>query len=361
MENEKKRVYLAVPVLIGLIIFVAYFYSWDIGARLHPDEVCRDMATLTEKAREQIDQGKEHGSFYIQGIELSELDAINDGLCSINGNVKKYSVLEKSKHGLRIRLTYEISDNYYVYKRYTESETIPSDRAAAYKLYDEVCVILETIIKPDMTDYEKELAIHDYIVSNCEYGYTQNADEYAYRAYGALVQGKAVCNGYAEAMALLLKCAGICSDIVTGTAGGELHAWNIINLDGSWYQIDATWDDPLPDRGDFSGHMYFNVTDEIMADTHTWQKNPDMECTSWEYNYYNQNDLICDYEGFKERLSKVAENDKAAVCEFLVENYSESEYDMTFLSDIGGIDTVMFSAEPLGEYHLLTVRLNAKE
>ena len=79
------------------------------------------------------------------------------------------------------------------------------------------------------------------------------------------MQNKAVCNGYAEAMALLMTCVGIENQIVTGTADNELHAWNQVCLDGNWYQVDATWDDPLPDRGVFAGHEYFNVTDEIMS------------------------------------------------------------------------------------------------
>lgn len=99
---------------------------------------------------------------------------------------------------------------------------------------------------------KKELALHDALVEKCAYNEpaAENPDAYpsAYTAYGALVDGSAVCEGYAKALKLLLDSAGLRSLYVTGTAGsgGNVgpHAWNQVYV-GRWYQVDATFDDPV--------------------------------------------------------------------------------------------------------------------
>lgn len=59
--------------------------------------------------------------------------------------------------------------------------------------------------------------------------------------YGALVLKKAVCNGYAEGMKLLCDLSGVTCKMISGTADGEKHAWNLIKLDKEWYHADLTW------------------------------------------------------------------------------------------------------------------------
>ena len=302
MKQKKGKMHIILPVLVVAVILVFYFFNFRIGSYLHPDETAYSMEELTQLVTEQINDGKTTGNFYVSGISESDIGNINENLCSMNGMVDQYMVTEKSRDGMRIQFRYEISDNYYVWQKYVNGTAIPSEHALAYKLYDKVEDVLKQIIKPDMTDYEKELAIHDYIVVHCQYGYVESSKDYAYRAYGALVQNKAVCNGYAEAMALLMTCVGIENQIVTGTADNELHAWNQVCLDGNWYQVDATWDDPLPDRGVFAGHEYFNVTDEIMDERHDWKQDAFPACDSTDYNYYEQNDLICDSDAFRTLL-----------------------------------------------------------
>ena len=298
MKQKKGKMHIILPVLVVAVILVFYFFNFRIGSYLHPDETAYSMEELTQEVTEQINDGKTTGNFYVSGISESDIWNINEDLCSMNGMVDQYMVTEKSRDGMRIQFRYEISDNYYVWQKYVNGTAIPSEHALAYKLYDKVEDVLKQIIKPDMTDYEKELAIHDYIVVHCQYGYVESSKDYAYRAYGALVQNKAVCNGYAEAMALLMTCVGIENQIVTGTADNELHAWNQVCLDGNWYQVDATWDDPLPDRGVFAGHEYFNVTDEIMDERHDWKQDAFPACDSTDYNYYEQNDLKADRQPF---------------------------------------------------------------
>lgn len=136
--------------------------------------------------------------------------------------------------------------------------------------------IIEKIIKNGMTNKEKLLAIHDYLVKNCaydEYAPKKGYDD-AYSAYGCLVKKKAVCQGYAGAFNLLATKAGICSIAVGGEAGGGSHAWNYVKNGSTYRYIDATWDDPLPDRGSKASvpHKYFYMSQAELAKNHTWDK-----------------------------------------------------------------------------------------
>ena len=101
--------------------------------------------------------------------------------------------------------------------------------------------ILKKIITKDMSRYEKIKAIHDYIVEHVEYDISTSLNS----PYYALLQGSSACQGYATLMYKMMTEAGIPCRVITGTAKGGLHAWNIVKLKGEWYNIDATWDDPV--------------------------------------------------------------------------------------------------------------------
>lgn len=356
--GDNHKVIKIIPISVVVIVLIAYIFGWDIGARLHPKQTAHGMVELTTLVNNQIDEGKDSGVFYVTDVTEEDIASINDYVCGLNGNVSKYSVLQKSRGGMKIMLKYEISDNYYVYQKYKYGTDIPADKVNAVKLYDKVNEIMNKTVNPSMTDYEKELAIHDYIVVHCKYGYVDYSKNYAYRAYGALVQETAVCNGYAEAMALLLSCADVENEFMTGTADGELHAWNRVCIDGKWYQVDATWDDPLPDRGIFAGHAYFNVTDDVMDDRHTWEKDNFSPCDSDEYNYFKRNNLICDYEGFKTAVRHLAGVNITGAIEVVVTDYDESLYTMDFLQNVGGVHSCKYSNEKYGDKDIVTVYLN---
>lgn len=92
---------------------------------------------------------------------------------------------------------------------------------------------------------EKVKRAHDLICDNTFYDWDGNA--YDQSAYSMVCMGETVCAGYAKTMQMLLNAVGIESL----TATSEVHAWNIIQLHGVWYEIDVTWDD-----GDEYGVFY---------------------------------------------------------------------------------------------------------
>ncbi|MBK1809865.1 hypothetical protein JHL18_04320 [Clostridium sp. YIM B02505] len=133
----------------------------------------------------------------------------------------------------------------------------------------EVNKILTRIITPDMNSYEKEKKIHDWIVKNVQYdtSLTNHSD------YDALIYPyKTVCQGYSLLAYKMLNKAGIPTKIIEGTSRGEAHTWNLVNLDGLWYHLDITLDDPITDVLSSINYDYYNLTDSQINVSHSWVK-----------------------------------------------------------------------------------------
>lgn len=118
---------------------------------------------------------------------------------------------------------------------------------------------------------ERILILHDYLVSHTSYNYERAHNQPApsnriYGAYGALVDGDAVCHGYTLAYKALLNKAGIESLFVgSDRVDGIGHAWNLVELDGEYYHIDATWNDKAEGN---SRYTYFLLSDETFKEIH---------------------------------------------------------------------------------------------
>lgn len=143
-------------------------------------------------------------------------------------------------------------------------------------------------------DYEVELYLHDRLLESCVYddaAASATSDEYAnaYSAYGALVEGKAVCEGYAKAMQLLLNASSIPTTVVLGYAAedNEAHMWNLVEINGNYYYLDPTWNDD--DDADDVLHTYFNITSNMLLRTHAPEKDAFlMDCTAQTDNYHQR-------------------------------------------------------------------------
>ncbi len=145
------------------------------------------------------------------------------------------------------------------------------------------------------TAYEKELFFHDSLVEGC--AYQDSAGEWkAYTAAGALLEGQAVCEGYARAFQLLLDQAGIENHLITGSARDpegriEGHMWNVAVIDGESYHVDVTWDDPAGFEQLGPSHAFFNLTDEQISANHLDFQPESPGCTAARANYFVQNGL----------------------------------------------------------------------
>ncbi len=123
------------------------------------------------------------------------------------------------------------------------------------------------------TEFDTVKNIHDYLVKTI--AYSNNVSGNVYSARNALVKKACVCQGYALAFYEVAKAAGIDVIYVTGTAydknnNSEAHGWNKVKIEGRWYSIDCTWDDPTPDEPGRILYTYFLLADEDMAYDHAW-------------------------------------------------------------------------------------------
>ncbi len=149
-------------------------------------------------------------------------------------------------------------------------------------VYEKCLEILAETVTEDMTPLEKERALHDYMTENGRYDPEASSndpnaspDPDNDNPYGFLINGVGICYGYARTFQLLMDLTGI--ECVTVEAqsvasGGSLteHAWNMVCLDGKWYCVDVTWDDP---SGWMPNHTYFNQTSDFFRQTgHVWDE-----------------------------------------------------------------------------------------
>ncbi|MBE6824806.1 MAG: hypothetical protein E7513_05615 [Ruminococcaceae bacterium] len=181
-------------------------------------------------------------------------------------------------------------------------------------------------LEKSLTPYQLELYIHDYILDNCVYDDSIGLDDVitvekakSFDAYGALVEGVAVCEGYSRAFQLLCHGVGIRCINLIGESQNELHMWSCVVLDGDWYYVDTTWDDNLDKAFRYD---YFNINEEQLRVDHEfsklWSQMSEEEIcgdsddnaltsnffipksTNTAYNYYVRNSAhLIDYEAEK--------------------------------------------------------------
>lgn len=135
--------------------------------------------------------------------------------------------------------------------------------------------LLNEWITDDMTNYEKEKAVFTMLVAELKYDKAHYSiageDPNSVNPYGALIQGKAICTGYANSFQLFMTILNIPCINVEGSAFDDYqaHCWNMVQLDGAWYYVDVCWGDSGRDSG--GNYKYLNATTEHMLNTeHHW-------------------------------------------------------------------------------------------
>ena len=138
---------------------------------------------------------------------------------------------------------------------------------------------LAECIREDMSACEKERAVYGWIISSTSYDWDHSPR--AFTPPGLLLDGEATCLGYATTFQLFMDLLEIPCITVVGAAfqSTEDHAWNMVCLDGTWYCVDATWDNSAV--GPDAQYLYFNVTSQYMRDTgHQWDYDAVPEATA---------------------------------------------------------------------------------
>ena len=174
---------------------------------------------------------------------------------------------------------------------------VPSVSAASREeqLQSKIRQIIAQMPSSVVSDADKSLYLHDYIVKNVAYEMVGDHQS----AYGALLDGKAVCAGYADAYKRLLDAVGIKATTITGYAydangNQERHAWTMLTIDGKCLFTDVTWDDPFINGvqdPNYVGHDYFHITLEQMSKNHipddSFKSILPASCNHTGYDFYS--------------------------------------------------------------------------
>lgn len=112
-----------------------------------------------------------------------------------------------------------------------------------------------------MSNYDKIKAFHDFVINSTIYDENNTKDSHT--AYTLITTGKSICGGYSDIMSIYLNTLGIQNYKITSSN----HVWNLVNLDGVWYHLDITWDDPVASDGNqYLIHNFFMInTNELLS------------------------------------------------------------------------------------------------
>lgn len=232
---------------------------------------------------------EELGKYYQSAIEAYTYDNLDVFYLSPN---KMYLNIETTTKGQN--KTYNVYINNGEEANYLNEEF--SNKQDINLALEKIEAIRKQIIHNKTgNDYEDIKMVHDYLVENIEYD-TSLQEKNIYNIYGALINGKCVCEGYARAFKYLLDGLGIESTMVIGkginsSGQSENHAWNYVKLENNWYAVDCTWDDPVIIGGGYIGnsskYRYFLKGKEDMEKDHTTLGNFTQGGKEFEYPTLN--------------------------------------------------------------------------
>lgn len=312
---KKKRI----MSLLMVLFLTAGFVQTPVQAETA--NVQTESVTLTDENRYNPEYYKEPEAVYPaakksvsraakaqQTLEEYVVAALENFQTEIN--VEAYNVPRETASEEYFKILNDNPQLFYVAGQYSGSFYQGADTINSYKvtyLYDKETAMqmrkdLEKAaeqavaqVDTSLDDYEQALIVHDYLVQNCEYDYENyqknQVPDISHTAYGSLVNHIAVCDGYSDAFSYIMdNKLGISCDVVSSQA--MAHAWNMIEIGGKWYHVDATWDDPTKDNIGRVGHNYFLLSDSRISDSdhkhNSWNKLHTADSTSYDDVFWSE-------------------------------------------------------------------------
>ena len=284
------------------------------------DEVEENPVSIdTEKLRQDIFDTVYNGG--------SELNIYHFNIPLDNANILSNLIFDSMPELLKtvnkIYFSYYKGENTILFIKFDYSVTNDKFRNIYNKFNIAAKSMVSGLNNKYLTSVQKALVLHDRLAVRCEYDLQAAADledfnknntdnnavmpwDAAFCAYGALVEGSAVCQGYSEAYKYLLELVGIKSDLCSSVLLN--HVWNIVYIDGKGYHVDVTWDDPVwqDDNGnyiqkpeDYIEHNNFLLSSlALFYNGHNFQGYYDYNFTPSDQKYDNYFWKDCHHETF---------------------------------------------------------------
>lgn len=354
-------------LLLGMIVFtvgIVFFKDMDAdtilikqqirgeGLSHNTESLLREEETIVEIPSEEeppldvtIQTQEEHaGNITFLQLSMEEQRVYTEILSSLLGLEKETTLSTKDKNQIEKAFACVMLDHpeiFYVdgYK-YTEYSrdgavdriifkgnylyTVHEIESRKARIEEKADAILAGV--PDTDDeYEKVKYIYETIIQNTEYDTTAEDNQ---NICSVFLNGASVCQGYAKSVQYLLRRMGMHAGLVVGTVrGGDGHAWNLVEVNGAWYYLDATWGDAyylfeqedtdLQPKTASTNYDYFCVTTEQMAKTHVTDMPVALpKCTSVTDNYYVREGLyFTEYDEMRiqELFTQAVRNEKETV------------------------------------------------
>ncbi|MDR0817400.1 MAG: hypothetical protein LBN35_02035 [Clostridiales Family XIII bacterium] len=282
----------------------------------------------------------------------------------------------------RIEYQLEQSPNWYALKLMQDPEfTVPEGVAADVSLA--ASALAKAVPKAtakiygadgpeaDLSSYDLVLKAHDWLVANIKYDEDMEATSKDNSSYGAFIGKKTLCQGYAEALELILRYATdvpVRMEIGEGDSGDGIwigHAWNLVQLDEVWYQIDTTFDDQIGNKKGEVDHYYFGQTDNVMKQDHKWTTELWPEADGQSFLYYRNEGLYTKnideaVAVIKKVLDKGPTKKKKSVrIEFVADGYKIDSGDMQFIyRDYPEVEDIYKSAVKIDGRNVLNLKID---
>lgn len=262
--------------------------------------------TILEKI-EDVDSISEDKYAY-QGLNEEGKKVYDEILHAMLNHTEKVTVATLDPEVLKLAFE-DVSSDYgglfwvsgYSYTEYTRNEECVSiEFAPKYTMtYDEQKQMqskIDTAVEEFLSgismqdgDYEKAKYVFENLIRQVDY--VKDAPD-SQNIISVFIGKQTVCQGYASATQYLLNQLDIPSVIVTGSANGEAHAWNLVQLDGAYYYMDTTWGNSTYQNEDeetskFVNYSYLAFTTEEMEATHTPDDHMALpSCDALDDNYF---------------------------------------------------------------------------
>lgn len=235
------------------------------------DKVDAECSTISEMKQFILDGMTETADeidFYIPAsVYSSEIlyDVIYNQLCDEymieTMGMQSYSVTTMQIGPNKLAVNLDFS---YFEDKYTIAEVKDMKKQSLAKAKD----VIQELDLANKSEYECVKAVNQYLCDNCVYPDDEPESVESHSIYGALIENSCVCEGYARTAQLIFSLCNLDSYYVVGDTPQGGHAWNLVKIDGEYYQLDITWNDT-----EYQPNAYFLVTDSIMSYSRTWDTN----------------------------------------------------------------------------------------
>lgn len=305
--TKKKKIAKIVAAVCAVVIFAA-----GIGTSLYMNvntnkKLTKAEALSAEIKKENKKLKEEIASAEVNDDDYDEEDWDEDWDEEDFGEVTYEEGDYYHENGELIEIgEYKIRDFDYIAQAYLTGDHSAVTTRADKETLELATAVIEEIITDDMTMYEKELAIHDWLCENISFDYTSleaivNSHNFADTPYGLLKYKTGVCVGYATTFRLLTTMAGMECDIIHDSE--YTHTWNIIKLDDGEYYLVDVYSDASDEE---ASHAYFNVNEEFfMNDGYYYDTERYPTADGTKYSYVQMNAVTLN--SFEELAKKVAE------------------------------------------------------